>query len=186
MVNITVADNQAFHSFGAGGGFGGFGFIGGAGGPAGHGQVGQGGGVGVVAGTTVNALNSLFGDNAATVAPDFSGNFTSASHNLLSDGTGSNLMPANPDPNGNIVGSSSSPIDPLLGPLQNNGGPTQTQALLAGSPAIDAGTSVGAPKKDQRGVARGSPPDIGAYEVEPSSSGADRDAVFADLDAVSP
>src|SRR5262249_32998590 len=36
--------------------------------------------------------------------------------------------------NGNIVG-----ITPRLGPLANNGGPTRTHALLAGSPAIDAG-----------------------------------------------
>jgi hypothetical protein len=56
--------------------------------------------------------------------------------------------------------------DPLLGPLQNNGGPTPTQALLPGSPAIDAGDSVGCPPTDQRGVARpqGTACDIGAYE----------------------
>ncbi len=56
---------------------------------------------------------------------------------------------------------------PLLGPLQNNGGPTQTQAPLAGSPAIDAGDIAGCPATDQRGIARpqGSACDIGAYEV---------------------
>ena len=44
--------------------------------------------------------------------------------------------------------------DPLLGPLQNNGGPTETHALLAGSPAIDAGNDAGCPAVDQRGVTR--------------------------------
>ena len=69
--------------------------------------------------------------------------------------------------------------NPLLGPLQDNGGPTFTHALTAGSPAIDAGTTAGAPATDQRGVARGidgdgtpnSPVtgdyDIGAYEAGP-------------------
>src|SRR5436309_2245312 len=62
--------------------------------------------------------------------------------------------------------------DPLLGPLQNNGGQTDTHALTAGSPALDAGTNTGCPAADQRGVPRpfdgngdGTPTcDIGAYE----------------------
>jgi hypothetical protein len=140
------------------------GVFGGADGFAGTGQLGQGGGAFVAGGTTVHALNTLFGLNQAASAPDFSGNFTTASHNFLEDGTGSNLPPANPDADGNIVGSSSQPIDPLLGPLTRNGGPTQTMALLAGSPCLDAGTATGAPTTGQRGVARGSPPDIGAFE----------------------
>src|SRR5262249_5320073 len=56
--------------------------------------------------------------------------------NLIGDGTGmtgiSNAV------NGNLVGSATMPIDPLLGPLQDNGGPTPTMALLPGSPAADA------------------------------------------------
>jgi hypothetical protein len=56
--------------------------------------------------------------------------------------------------------------DPLLGPLADNGGPTETAALLAGSPAIDAGAADGCQRRDQRGVARPQGPgcDIGAYE----------------------
>src|SRR5216683_1643447 len=61
--------------------------------------------------------------------------------------------------------------DPLLGPLASNGGPTQTQALKAGSPAIDhGGTSAnGCPPTDQRGVTRPQGPacDIGAFEFVP-------------------
>jgi uncharacterized repeat protein (TIGR01451 family)/CSLREA domain-containing protein len=57
--------------------------------------------------------------------------------------------------------------DPLLGPLQNNGGPTPTHALLPGSPAIDAGDNAACPATDQRGVARpqGDRCDVGAYEL---------------------
>jgi parallel beta-helix repeat protein len=51
--------------------------------------------------------------------------------------------------------------DPKIGPLQNNGGPTFTHALLAGSPAINAG--VAGETLDQRGVTRVNP-DIGAFE----------------------
>ena len=64
------------------------------------------------------------------------------------------------------MGTSASPIDARLGPLQNNGGPTLTHALLPGSPALDAGdpTLTGT---DQRGVSRPQGPraDIGAFEL---------------------
>jgi hypothetical protein len=61
-------------------------------------------------------------------------------------------------------------IEPLLGPLQNNGGLTQTMALLPGSPAIDAGDNDDAPLYDQRGpgfdrIVNGII-DIGAFEVQ--------------------
>jgi uncharacterized repeat protein (TIGR01451 family) len=76
--------------------------------------------------------------------------------------------------------------DPMLGPLQNNGGPTPTMALLPGSPAIDKGDSTiaGLPATDQRGYARtvGNAVDIGAYEygavaVDLSVSGASSSSV---------
>ena len=51
-----------------------------------------------------------------------------------------------------------------LAALADNGGPTETCALLAGSVAINAGTDTGAPTIDQRGYDRISPYDIGAYE----------------------
>lgn len=56
--------------------------------------------------------------------------------------------------------------DALLGALADNGGPTRTMALLAGSPAIDAGTATGALPADQRGLPRVGAVDIGAYEVQ--------------------
>ncbi len=61
--------------------------------------------------------------------------------------------------------------NPLLGALANNGGLTQTRALSAGSPAIDAGNNAACPTTDQRGVARPFPAagicDIGAFEFTP-------------------
>ncbi len=57
--------------------------------------------------------------------------------------------------------------NPLLGPLADNGGFTQTMALGVGSPAIDAGNNATCASTDQRGVARpqGSACDMGAFEV---------------------
>ncbi len=57
--------------------------------------------------------------------------------------------------------------NPLLGPLANNGGPTDTYALLTGSPALDAGNNSTCPATDQRGVTRPQGPacDIGAFEA---------------------
>jgi hypothetical protein len=55
--------------------------------------------------------------------------------------------------------------DPLLGPLQNNGGPTATMELLSGSPALGAGDEASAPLADQRGVTRTNRVDLGAYQA---------------------
>ena len=60
-------------------------------------------------------------------------------------------------------------VDPQLGPLADNGGPTETHALLPGSPAIDAVIDgCPPPDTDQRGVTRpqGVACDIGAFELE--------------------
>ncbi len=54
--------------------------------------------------------------------------------------------------------------DPMLSPLGNYGGPTQTLALLPGSPALSGGLAVSGLTTDQRGVARTSPIDIGAFQ----------------------
>lgn len=60
----------------------------------------------------------------------------------------------------------SQPLSAILAPLADNGGPTQTHALVAGSPAVDAAPT--GPAADQRGVSRpqGSAFDIGAFELE--------------------
>ena len=63
---------------------------------------------------------------------------------------------------GDLVG-----VDPQLGPLLDNGGPTPTMALAPTSPAIDAGSDSTCPRVDQRGVSRpqGTHCDIGAFEA---------------------
>src|SRR5262249_13158752 len=70
-----------------------------------------------------------------------------------------------------LVGASVSPLDPLLGAAADNGGPIYTSALLAGSPAVDAGDDslTNSLAFDERGHPRraGAPVDIGAYEVNP-------------------
>ena len=82
----------------------------------------------------------------------------SAGHNLDSDGTCGLGHPRD------LPG-----LDPVLGPLADNGGPTLTHALLGGSPALDAGSLASAPPDDQRGVPRPQGPrvDVGAFELVP-------------------
>jgi hypothetical protein len=73
----------------------------------------------------------------------------------------------------NLTGTLLAPLNPLLGPLTNNGGPTATMMPLPGSPAINAGSNPGMLATDQRGpgFARtlGSATDIGAVEVNPAT-----------------
>jgi hypothetical protein len=92
---------------------------------------------------------------------DVGGVFASQGHNLSSDSGGGFLTGP-----GDLINS-----NPLLGPLQDNGGPTPTRALLLGSPAVDSGDNTGAPDFDQRGPGFprivGKVIDIGAYEVQP-------------------
>ena len=115
-------------------------------------------GGGIVGGTVQNTILAN-GQNCIVV--------TSLGYNLSSD-TSCNF---------NNVGDLNN-TDPKLGPLQNNGGATQTQALLSGSPAIDAGNPSGCTdgnghllKTDQRGAPRPdkedtSGCDMGAYESQ--------------------
>lgn len=90
----------------------------------------------------------------------------SLGHNLDSDGSSGFTNGANND----RVGAPTQPLDARLGPLSDNGGPTLTHALLAGSPAIGAGPASGCPATDQRGVARPAPSntrcDTGAFEEQ--------------------
>jgi hypothetical protein len=111
----------------------------------------------------VELTNALIAGNTSSQGPDYYGVLDAgSSHNIIGDGTGMYGI-SNGDANGNLVGVTK----PLLGPLGNYGGPTQTMALLPGSPAIDVGASAGAPATDQRGLPRSGTPDIGAYEVQP-------------------
>ncbi len=134
---------------------------------------GRGGNGGGIYGT-VNISNTIVGNNQVGLkgeGPDGCGNFNSQGYNLVEDisyCTISGIL------TGNIT-----EVDPMLGPLANNGGPTYTHALLPGSPAIDAGNSSNL-SEDQRGYTRpvdipgianaSDGADIGAYEFNVSCS----------------
>ena len=91
----------------------------------------------VTLGNTIVAENT-----AATEGPDASGTFTSLGTNLIGETNGSlgwlGSVSLTPD----LTGTSLHPLNPLLAQLGNYGGPTQTMALLPGSPAIDAGNNL--------------------------------------------
>ena len=94
--------------------------------------------------------NSIVAGNTAASTPDFTAPFSPATNlevrsSLIGRGDGTSLMASSiPDANGNLVGGSTSvsAINPQLGPLANNGGPTQTHALLINSPAFNRGNNV--------------------------------------------
>ena len=64
-----------------------------------------------------------------------------------------------------LMGGDLTNVDPKLGDLADNGGPTYTHALAADSPALGRGRIDPAITVDQRGVTRQTPPDIGAFEL---------------------
>ena len=105
--------------------------------------------------------NTIVAGGTAASGADCDGSVNSAGHNL-DDGHGCGFTAA-------PAGSDLINTAPDLGPLQSNGGPLPTMALLAGSPAIDAGSNISCPAEDERGVARpqGAACDIGAYESAP-------------------
>jgi hypothetical protein len=131
--------------------------------------VAQGGGIYVSPTGNLNLTNTIVaGNRGSYYGADIFGAVLTADHNLEGNATGSTGIVNGV--NGNIVGGNGHPvINPLLGPLQNNGGPTQTMALLAGSPAIGHANNAKAPATDQRGFARldelGELTDIGAFEL---------------------
>jgi hypothetical protein len=132
-------------------------------GPAGVGTPGTGGGILNNPNRLQSVLNTIIADNSGTV-PDASGDFVSLGHNLVGVTNGSTGFTSP----GDRVGSLLSPLACRVGPLADNGGPTWTMALLPDSPALEAGTAVGIPGTDQRGVLRpqGVFVDIGAFEHE--------------------
>jgi len=113
--------------------------------------------------------NTIIANNiSGGTSKDVFGPITSEGYNLIKNTTGASITGTT---TGNITG-----VDPQLGPLQNNGGPTKTHALLKGSRAIDKGKSFGT-TTDQREFTRpfddpaisnaagGNGADIGAYEA---------------------
>jgi hypothetical protein len=145
---------------------------------------GGGGAIYTYAGGTMTVTNSTFSGNSAVQS--------GGAINVASDGGATvlrNSIVANSTSGGNCSGTitnggnniedgitcgwasnndSMSNADPKLAALADNGGPTYTMALLAGSPALGAANPSYCPATDQRGVMRPQPAgticDIGAYE----------------------
>jgi CSLREA domain-containing protein/uncharacterized repeat protein (TIGR01451 family) len=116
-----------------------------------------GGGVAVLAGSAA-VTSTILAGNQAAVGPDCLGTLDSGGANLLEQTASCQLTPA-----GNLL-----QVDPQLLPLADNGGPSRTHALSAGSPAVDAVNDGNcATLADQRGVNRpiGTRCDIGALEL---------------------
>ena len=109
-------------------------------------STGKGGGVGIFQDGSLTIHNSVLAENVDNgtgpefTAPTGAGTLEVRS-SLISSSTGTTLTPSpnSQDGNGNRVGTPDDPIDPLLGPLDDNGGSTQTHSLLSDSPAIDLG-----------------------------------------------
>lgn len=150
LTNCTISGNKGDARFGANGVF--------------------------IAGGTVTAKNTIIAQNSeGQHSPgDVTGTLISQGYNLIGNGSGATITPARST---DQIGTSASPIDPMLGPLQDNGGPTFTRALFSGSPARDKGNASGS-TTDQRGFTRpvdnpaipnapgGDGSDIGAFEVQ--------------------
>ncbi|WP_414585934.1 choice-of-anchor Q domain-containing protein [Scytonema sp. PCC 10023] len=167
--NSTISDNSVFRGVPYGGGIFNNGTLSLVFTTITRNQAANGGGVFNDASGTARVRNTIIAANLLTIGginPDVSGNFTSNGYNLIGDATGSTGFGAT----GDIIGTSSNPIDPRLSALSFNGGPTATIALLPDSPAINAGDPTllpGDPTTDQRGNPRvsGGRADIGAFEL---------------------
>jgi hypothetical protein len=158
-----------------------------------HANLSEGGGI-MLASSPVTIRNSIIAGNTDNgAAPDirkYASTPPAVSHSMIGDNTGTGLTEAQTaDGSSNFIGSSTGGgiIDPHLGSLANNGGPTQTHALLAGSLALNHGNNSLIPVDtldidgdsnttevvpfDQRGVgfARigGGTVDMGALEAQP-------------------
>jgi len=161
VTGSTIASNSGF------GGAGGHGTFN-------NGAVGKGvGGIRAESGTST-IRSSIVARNTRNNSggPDVDGTFVSSGFNLLGTNGGSSGFTNATD----IAGTNTALLNPLLGPIQNNGGPTDTMALLTNSPAIDHGYAFNL-TMDQRGDPRvgddpvlgnasgGDGTDIGAYEA---------------------
>ena len=125
----------------------------------------NGGGIYILSNAASNAAirNTLIAANTSGAQADiFKGAasvFTSNGNNLIGDTS-----------NGSAITYRSTDIRsvlPLIAPLGFYSGNTPTHALLANSPAINAGSPTGAPPSDQRGFTRNGNADIGAFELQP-------------------
>ena len=124
------------------------------------------GGIDAPSSGSMNLFNTIVAGNSGVISPVRSQATITSSRARIGIGSFTTGV------DGNIVG-----VNPMLGPLAYNGGPTETMALLPGSPAINAGDSTipggtalsAAYSTDQRGAQRikAAAVDIGAFEYGP-------------------
>ncbi|NEO87600.1 MAG: CHAT domain-containing protein [Spirulina sp. SIO3F2] len=130
---------------------------------------GDGGGLTTNTNASNNLMNTILANNRdlGNEAPDIKANFgnTTITYSLVQDAI-------NGITNASVITSAASNLtglDPLLDPLANNGGPTQTHALASSSPALNVGNNVAVAtlSTDQRGQTRiaDGVVDLGAYEL---------------------
>lgn len=156
IAHSTIVQNSANHLFGFGGGV-------------------------VLNSGSLQLDQTIVATNSAKTGPDLfsqSGTQLATKYSLIGNVQDTSLAESPvglPDANGNLIGGPiHGLIDPLLGALADNGGLTFTHALIAGSPAINAGgfSFFGIPKFDQRGIPFGrvGRVDIGAFEYQLTSN----------------
>jgi hypothetical protein len=110
---------------------------------------------------SLRLLNTIVAGNVSgSGAIDVSGPVDSLGHNLVGVIDGSTGWV-----DSDLTGTAGAPLDPMLGPLGDYGGPTPTVPPLAGSPALDAGDPALLGTPDQRGVMRGGGVNIGAFQA---------------------
>ena len=182
VTNCTFSNNRAAATDGATGAVTGNSGNSGTGGTDG---TGYGGGMYNYQGSNPTETNCTFSGNTATrgggmdnsdSSPTvtnciFWGNTLtgSGSANEISGGTATNFtycVIKDGDSTYNVAGTNNVFEDPKLASLANNGGPTQTIAIMDGSSAIGTGTPVDGITTDQRGKVRNNPPCIGAFEQD--------------------
>jgi hypothetical protein len=131
---------------------------------------------GLFADGSVSVWGSIIAGNTSPIGPDVNNSAISGGYNFIgrTNGSAGFGLAGSHDQ----VGSTASPINALLGPLQDNGGSMPTMAPLSGSPVIDRGNSFGV-LTDERGRVRpydvagipnasgGDGSDVGALELSP-------------------
>jgi hypothetical protein len=155
LINTTIANNT---SGGLGGGLSSLGklFIYNS---TISGNTGTGGGGIAVANNNTTIQSSILAKNIGGATPDFSGGGAKVNFSLIGNTSGLTFQAGS--------GNNFLNVNPLLGPLQNNGGPTLTMAPLPGSLALHHGSNPKGLTTDQRGLPRGFAGniDIGAVQV---------------------
>ena len=116
---------------------------------------------------TANLVDDILGQSGTTTISDFVANSNGSAAAPSLTGSSNDVLSNNPT-TGGLTGTGVTDIttgNPQLGPLADNGGPTQTMGLLGGSPALGTGIAVAGITTDQRGDPLAIPPSIGSTDL---------------------